>query len=59
MDKVILDDGKYEVQLNNINGDFKALRYGKEWRKLTGDKLMLSMFFRILELEDKLFQATI
>jgi hypothetical protein len=32
---------------------FKALRYGEEWRDLTGDNLVLQMFFRIQELEEE------
>lgn len=59
-DTVELDNGKYEVVLENIqhNGAhkqvFKALRNGQEWRDLVGDGLIMEMFYRILELEEEL-----
>ena len=51
-EKITLDEGKYEVVF--VGSRLKALRYGEEWRDLTGDKLFLCMFQRICELEDKL-----
>lgn len=49
-----LDSGKYEVILDQSYGEFNfhALRYGKEWRDLTGDNLVLAMFNKIQDLED-------
>ena len=56
-ESVILDSGKYEVILDQTDGTFKfhALRYGEEWRDFTGDNLILCMFQRIQDLEDKLY----
>ena len=53
-ESVKLDDGKYEVifDQNGRRSDFYALRYGEEWRSLTGDNLILAMFYRIQNLED-------
>lgn len=53
-EKIELYDGKYTVIFNNTTGEFKALRYGEEWRSLTGDGMILAMFFRIQELEEKI-----
>jgi len=55
-ESVILDSGKYEVVLDQTDGKFNflALRYGEEWRDLTGDNLVLTMFNKIQDLEDKL-----
>ena len=56
-ESILLDDGKYEVILDQTGGTskFYALRYGEEWRSLTGDNLVLCMFQRIQDLEDKLY----
>jgi len=45
-ESVILDSEKYEVILDQSYGEFNfhALRYGEEWRDLTGDNLVLAMF---------------
>jgi hypothetical protein len=51
VEKVDLSEGKYTVILNDMPHEFKALRYGEEWRDLTGDGMILSMFFKILELQ--------
>lgn len=51
--RIDLVDGKYSVIADPGNGVFKALRYGKEWRSLTGDKLVLGMFDRIVELQEE------
>lgn len=55
-ESIKLDDGKYEVVLDQTNNtfDFHALRHGEQWRHLTGDNLVLSMFQRIQELEELL-----
>lgn len=47
--RIDLFDGKYTVVCSPQ--EFKALRYGEEWRDLTGDKLVFAMFDRIVELE--------
>lgn len=49
--RIELCESKYSVILDFRTGDFKALRHGNEWRSLTGDKLILAMFDRIVELE--------
>jgi hypothetical protein len=56
-ESIILADGKYEVVFdqNGQRSDFYALRYGEEWRSLTGDNMILCMFQRIRDLEDKLY----
>jgi len=54
---ILLDNGKYEVifdQTDDGKCEFHALRYGKEWRSLTGDNLVLCMFQRIQNLEERL-----
>jgi len=43
-EKITICDGKYTLIYNNENGDFRALRYGEEWRSLVGDKLVFAMF---------------
>ncbi len=45
-----LQDGKYTVQCDET-GKLWALRNGKPWRDLTGDKLILALASRIDELE--------
>lgn len=54
MESIKLDDGKYEVVHTDNPWIFKALRYGEEWRDLTGDKMVLTMFYRIQELEEEI-----
>lgn len=46
-----LEGGKYRVNFSSDPWLFKAYRGGEQWRDLTGDKLMLAMFHRILEVE--------
>lgn len=48
-----LEHGKYRVIFDSYSG-FRALRYGEPWRDLTGDNLIMTMAFRIEELENKL-----
>lgn len=48
-DRVDLYDGKYTVVFYH-SGILKALRYGKEWRDLTGDGLVLAMLQEIIRL---------
>ena len=51
--KRIKIDEKYTLVIKK-DGSFKALRYGQEWRDLTGDKLVLTMCQRIEQLEEKI-----
>lgn len=50
--KYDFNDGKYTVQEDN-GVNFKALRYGLEWRDLTGDGLVLSMLYDYDDLMNK------
>jgi hypothetical protein len=52
-ERIELYDGKYTVIFNTETGEFRALRYGEEWRDLCGDGMILQMFFRIQELEEE------
>ena len=59
LSKIELENGKYTVSHDN-GTNFHALRYGEEWRNLTGDGLILAMAHRIEKLEifiSKAFQA--
>lgn len=48
-----LDGGKYIIQYNENPYQFKALRYGKEWRDLTGDNLILALMFQVINYKEK------
>jgi hypothetical protein len=45
------DGGKYTLVWDDPGGRQRALRYGEEWRELTGDNLVAAMRNRIEELE--------
>jgi len=47
MEAVTVCDGKYTI-INN-NGILKALRYGEEWKDLTGDNLVYWMLVELLK----------
>lgn len=51
IDTIELDEGKYTVIQSVGEGHyrFEARRYGENWRDLAGDKLVYSMFCRILK----------
>lgn len=49
--RIELEGGKYTV-LHKCGLNFRALRYGEEWRDLTGDGLILALVQRIEELEE-------
>ncbi len=53
-ERVILENGKYEVVLEGNGKKFYALRHGEEWRDLTGDNLCLALLNKILDLETDL-----
>ena len=46
---ITIADGKYTVVCDEVKG-FRALRYGKEWRDLTGDNLVAELALEIEEL---------
>ena len=43
--------GEYEIIEDFMNGIFKCLRNGEEWRDLVGDNLILALVSRIEDLE--------
>ncbi len=52
-----LNNGKYTIILNDGPlYEFKAFRYGEEWRDLVGDGLILSLVHKIIELESNKMQ---
>lgn len=53
--KVTVCDGKYTV-IQTDDG-LRALRYGQEWRDLTGDGLVLALAQEVDELRDVLLYA--
>ncbi len=44
-------DGKYTVIYDFRTGQSECLRYGQPWRQLVGDKMVLAMFDRVVELQ--------
>jgi hypothetical protein len=50
--RIDLCDGKYSVIYDFDKGQSECLRYGKKWRELCDDKMVLAMFDRIVELEE-------
>lgn len=59
--EVSLDDGKYtvvyeikETPNGGRNTAFYALRYGRPWRDLLGDGMVLALVHRIEELEKEI-----
>ena len=49
--KIELECGKYEVVFEEKTGELYVNRYGKRWREMPGDKLVLAMMERIEDLE--------
>jgi len=49
--KIELCDGKYTVIYDLEKGISQCLRYGEPWRELCGDKMVLALFDRVVELE--------
>ncbi|NFH01323.1 hypothetical protein FC831_13730 [Clostridium botulinum] len=54
MCKIELCDGKYTIIEDLENGKFEALRYDETWRNLIGDNLILSLVYKIQELEEQI-----
>jgi len=52
-DIVEWEDGKYKI-LIYFNGELKCLRYGEKWRDLVGDKMVLTLCYKVMELESEL-----
>lgn len=51
--RVALDGGKYEV-VQEAGGKAYALRHGEHWRDLTGDKLVLSLAYDLVEARERI-----
>jgi hypothetical protein len=52
---VTVCEGKYTICLpEKAEEDFKALRYGDDWRDLTGDGMVLALCHEIEELRERL-----
>ena len=59
--RVTVDDGKYTV-IQQADGRMRALRYGEEWRDLTGDGLICALAHEVESLRAKyaeMFNGTI
>lgn len=50
---VSVEDGKYTAVVDSTTGAAKVLRYGSEWRDITGDKFILSLCDEIIELRQQ------
>lgn len=53
-----LCDGKYSVIYDPETGQAECLRYGEKWRELCGDKMVLEMFDRIIELDEEIMRLS-
>lgn len=51
--RVSVDNGKYTIVMPETGG-LHCLRYGEEWRNLTGDGMVLAMAYEIDRLRDAL-----
>lgn len=55
MRKIDLYDGKYTIVNDLENGGrVKVLRYGEEWRDLSGDGFLLALFYELEEAKEKI-----
>jgi hypothetical protein len=50
--KIELECSKYTVVYNSDTGELNTLRYGEVWRDHIGDKLIMALVHRILDLEE-------
>ncbi len=53
---VSVEDGKYTIQMD-ADGNLRCLRYGQEWRDLTGDKMALAFAQEVQNLREKYEQS--
>lgn len=51
--RIQLENGKYTYVFDRDTGQSYALRYGEQWRSLTGDNLIFGMACRIEELQQQ------
>lgn len=56
---ITICDGKYTILIDLNTGQAECLRYGEKWRDLVGDKMVLAMFDRIVELESALRELVV
>lgn len=59
---VILEDGKYEVVLDEQENPIKVLRYGEEWmsyKECVGNKLLRALCEEINTLKDLSLMGTV
>ena len=54
MDKLVLEDGKYEIEYDELNSIWKCKRFGEEWTNinisdLPGGKMFIAMFYEAKE----------
>ncbi len=50
---ITLDNGKYTV-IQAADGSLRALRYGQEWRDLTGDQLICALAHEVDKLRGEM-----
>lgn len=56
-ERLTICDGKYTLIYNEETGEFRALRYGEQWRDLVGDKMVLALLTEILDGRKKATEA--
>jgi hypothetical protein len=55
--KTVIEILEFRLELDDHPFSFKAFRNDLEYRDVEGDGLILAMFDRIVELEEKLYNA--
>jgi len=53
MESIKINEYEILVNFNNNNSIFEAKRNGEPWRNLIGDNLVMTMFYRIQQLEEE------
>ena len=59
MDKISLENGKYEITHNPLTHYFECKRYGKEWltikpKDMNGGKMLIGMFYEMIEMDKEI-----
>lgn len=54
MDKLILENGKYEIEFNGLESSWNIKRHGEKWSKvdlydLPHGKMLIAMFYEAIE----------
>ena len=52
--RIDICDGKYTIIYDFETGQSECLHYGKKWRNLHGDKMILAMFDTIVKLREQI-----